>query len=127
DACVAALDERVRGNRHFEFFWYPADDMAFTKTLNPTDRPPTDPASEDDSIAQAATPGEGATPSSEAGLASAECERIADSWRIFPTVRENRFNEMEYSVPAERGVECFLAVRDLMRRKHTDVAWPIEY
>jgi FAD/FMN-containing dehydrogenase len=42
-------------------------------------------------------------------------------------VRENRFNEMEFSVPAERGVECFEEVRDLMRRKHTDVTWPIEY
>ena len=39
DACLAGLDERIRANRHFEFFWYPADDCAFTKTLNPTDRP----------------------------------------------------------------------------------------
>src|SRR5262249_2318616 len=61
------------------------------------------------------------------GLASAERDRVDDSWRIFPTVRENRFNEMEYSVPAERGVECFLEVRDLMRRKHADVTWPLEY
>ena len=36
-ACLDSLDERIRANRHFEFFWYPADDMAFTKTLNPTD------------------------------------------------------------------------------------------
>ena len=34
---------------------------------------------------------------------------------------------MEYSIPAERGVECFLEVRALMRRKHTRVAWPVEY
>ena len=61
------------------------------------------------------------------GLPSAERERVDDSWRIFPTVRENRFNEMEYSVPAERGVECFLEVRELMRRKHTRVVWPVEY
>jgi FAD/FMN-containing dehydrogenase len=113
DDCLARLDERIAANRHFEFFWYPADDCAFTKTLNPTDRersPPFDIAS-----------GQGA------GLASAERERVDDSWRIFPTVRENRFNEMEYSLPAERGVECFLEIRELMRRKHQDVAWPIEY
>ena len=36
-----SLDERSRANRHFEFFWYPADDCAFTKTLNPTERPAT--------------------------------------------------------------------------------------
>jgi FAD/FMN-containing dehydrogenase len=42
-------------------------------------------------------------------------------------VRENRFNEMEYSVPAERGVECFLEVRDLIRTKHPQATWPVEY
>jgi FAD/FMN-containing dehydrogenase len=114
DACLDNLDQRIRANRHFEFFWYPADDIALTKTLNPTDRP-----------AMASQTDVGRTEG--VGLASAERERVDDSWRIFPTVRENRFNEMEYSMPAERGVECFLEVRELMRRKHTAMAWPIEY
>jgi FAD/FMN-containing dehydrogenase len=112
DACLASLGERIRANRHFEFFWYPADDCAFTKTLNPTDRPRF-----------------GAPPAASqgSGLASAERDRVDDSWRIFPTVRENRFNEMEYSVPAEHGVECFLEIRDLIRTKHTQATWPVEY
>ena len=38
DALPGVLEERSRANRHFEFFWYPTDDFAFTKTLNPTDR-----------------------------------------------------------------------------------------
>ncbi|HEX3725073.1 MAG TPA: D-arabinono-1,4-lactone oxidase, partial [Pirellulales bacterium] len=113
-ACLDDLERRIRVNRHFEFFWYPADDCAFTKTLNMTDRPVTAPSVADQDAAAA-------------GLQSAEGERVDDSWRIFPTVRENRFNEMEYSVPATRGVECFLEIRDLMRRKHPDVSWPIEY
>jgi FAD/FMN-containing dehydrogenase len=112
DVCLGRLDERIRANRHFEFFWYPTDELALTKTLNPTDRPPT-------------ATGIGGEEGS--GLSNAERERVDDSWRIFPTVRENRFNEMEYSVPAEQGVECFLEVRELMRRKHTLVAWPVEY
>jgi len=114
DDCLARLDERIAANRHFEFFWYPADDMAFTKTLNPTERPPTESPNTEQSAAGA-------------GLTSTDRERVDDSWRIFPTVRENRFNEMEYSVPAERGVECFLEVRDLMQRKHSHVTWPLEY
>ena len=44
--CLDSLAERIAANRHFEFFWYPTDDQAFTKTLNPTDRPPTPPAAE---------------------------------------------------------------------------------
>ena len=114
DACLDRLEERIRGNRHFEFFWYPGEDIALTKTLNPTYRPPM--ASPADDSAAAGV-----------GLPSAERERVDESWRVFPTVRENRFNEMEYSVPAERGMECFLEVRDLVRRKHTLAKWPIEY
>ena len=85
----------------------------FTKTLNPTDLPPTPPL--DDGAAEGA------------GLASAARERVDESWRIFPTVRENRFNEMEYSLPAEQGVACFLEIRDLMRTRHSDALWPVEY
>lgn len=114
DACLASLDQRIAANRHFEFFWYPREDLAFTKTLNPTDRPVTPPVVEE-------------PPATAGGLSSSDRERVDYSYRIFPTVRENRFNEMEYSVPAEHGVECFLEVRDLMQRKHPDVTWPIEY
>ena len=114
DECLANLDERIRASRHFEFFWYSSDDVALTKTLNPTDLPPTPPTASDKAV-------------ESEGLSSAERERIDDSWRIFPTVRENRFNEMEYSVPAERGVECFLEIRELMRRNHALVSWPVEY
>ena len=42
-------------------------------------------------------------------------------------MRENRFNEMEFSVPSERGVECFLELRELIRGKHTSALWPVEY
>jgi FAD-linked oxidoreductase len=125
ERCLASLDERIRANRHFEFFWYPSDDVAFTKTLNPTLRPSTERRGFE--RAAGAASNAQAAPADDGGLSSAERERVDDSWRIFPTVRENRFNEMEYSVPAERGVECFLEVRELMRRKHTLVAWPVEY
>ncbi len=112
--CLAALEQRIRANRHFEFFWYPADDCAMTKTLNPTNRPLTAELAGDSAT-------EGVT------LASAEGERVDLSWKIFPTVRANRFNEMEFSVAAQRGVECFLELRDLIRHKHTSMSWPVEY
>ena len=114
DECLKNLEARIESNRHFEFFWYPTDDRALTKTLNPTDRRPMD-----SSRSGGATDGE--------GLSDNERERIDESWRIFPTIRENRFNEMEYSLPAERGVDCFLEIRQLMQQKHKDVAWPVEY
>lgn len=107
--CLDTLDERTAANRHFEFFWYPTDDTASTKTLNPSELPPT------------------AGPDEADATSNAPRERVDLSWRIFPTVRERRFNEMEYSLPAEHGVECFLEIRELVRTRHTEIAWPVEY
>lgn len=100
--CLDELDEQIASNRHFEFFWYPATDLAHMKSLNPTDEPPDD-------------------------LPDREGERIDHSARIFPSERNNRFNECEYAIPAEHGPECFAEIRRLMQDKHSDVTWPVEY
>jgi hypothetical protein len=42
-------------------------------------------------------------------------------------VRNRRFNEIEYSLPAEEGPSCLLELRDLMKNEHPDVTWPLEY
>lgn len=100
--CLARLDEHVRAHRHFEFFWYPHRDYAEMKALDPTDAPP-DP------------------------LEGSKGERIDWSYRVFPSQRDLRFNEMEYAVPAASGPACFAAVRARMRARHPDVLWPVEY
>lgn len=102
DACLAELADRVARHRHFEFFWYPHRDYAEIKALDPTDAVP-DP------------------------LEHRKGERIDWSDRIFPSVRDLRFNEMEYAVPAASGPACFAAVRARMQEKHADVVWPVEY
>jgi FAD/FMN-containing dehydrogenase len=101
EECLAELAQQIRSNRHFEFFWYSATDLAHTKALNPT----TETATSD----------------------LPEGTRIDRSYRIFPTVRTNRFNEMEYAIPAENGPACFAELRNLMRSRHPNVAWPVEY
>ena len=98
--CMQALDRMIADNHHFEFFWNPRSDLCAMKTLNPTDREPGEPA-----------PG----------------ERIDWSDLIFPSERTFRFNEMEFAVPAPRGPDCLHELRALMRERHSDVAWPIEY
>ena len=40
---------------------------------------------------------------------------------------EDTPNEMEYSIPAERGADCIRALRTLIGRDFKDLAWPIEY
>ncbi|REK10006.1 MAG: FAD-binding protein [Planctomycetota bacterium] len=102
DTCLSRLDERIAATRHYEFFWYPRTGLAHGKALEPTDAAPDD-------------------------MRGVEGERIDHSYNVFPTVRENRFNEMEYALPADEGPECFAAIRELMRTRHADVTWPVEY
>ncbi|MDZ7686569.1 MAG: D-arabinono-1,4-lactone oxidase [Gammaproteobacteria bacterium] len=77
--CAAQLDGLVEDNRHFEFFWVPGTDECLMKTLNPTDR--------------------------EENVSLSETEHIGPNHVILPSLREDRFNEMEFSVPAEHGME----------------------
>jgi FAD/FMN-containing dehydrogenase len=102
ESCLSELSERIDRHRHFEFFWYPHRDHAEMKALDPTDASP-DP------------------------MDGVKGERIDWSCRIFPSVRDLRFNEMEYAVPAASGPDCFRAVRERMRARHADVVWPVEY
>jgi FAD/FMN-containing dehydrogenase len=102
DDCLASLPERIAATRHFEFFWYPARDLAEAKAIHPTELPPE-------------------------AVAGKKYERIGFSHEILPSVREQRFVEMEYALPAEAGLACFRAVRERMQRRHGDVVWPVEY
>ena len=100
--CLEGLADAIAANRHYEFFWFPRQDFVEAKALNPT----------------AAEPGSVADP---------ETERIGWSAEILPSVRDLKFNEMEYSVPAEAGFACFRAVEARMRARWSRVAWPVEY
>ncbi len=101
EQALERLSELAAENRHFEFFWLPETDEADCKALHP---------SLDETITTV-EPG----------------ERIDWSWRIFPSERTRKFIESEWSVPAEQGPECFLAIRELMRARHAEVKWPVEY
>ena len=102
EECLEQLEGRIAATRHFEFFWYPRHDFVEMKSLALTDAQP-DP------------------------LPDVEGERIDWSSRILPSVREMKFNEMEYSIPAEAGPECFRRVAARIRERHDKVVWPVEY
>ncbi len=102
DECMDRLDEHIAATRHFEFWWFPGIDKSWCKSLAEV-------AEEPDSVA------------------GSDHERFGPSWEIFPSARDDRFNEMEYAVPAERGPECFMALRELFTEGGFGVTWPIEY
>ena len=96
------LADDVAGNRHYEFFWFPKRDFAECKLLNPTAEGPE-------------------------SIAGRKHERIGWSADILPSVRELRFHEMEYAVPAESGPACMREVEARIRARWSDVEWPVEY
>ncbi len=95
-------NELVAKNDRFEFFWYPQTDQATVKVINETDDDPAYP------LAQ-----EGA--------------RLAWNYEVLPSHRPHFHTEMEYSVPAGKGLECFAAIRELLMKDFPDVSWPVEY
>ena len=59
-------------------------------------------------------------------LASFE-DRVGDSFEIFANVRNVRFNEMEYSVPAEHGPACLREIIKRIDDGNLRTWFPIEY
>ncbi|MFW6092834.1 MAG: D-arabinono-1,4-lactone oxidase [Pseudomonadota bacterium] len=97
--CESELAQLIAGNRHFEFFWTPRTDRCDMKALNPV---PAD---------------------APAGYG----ERVAPAYRVFPSERDIRFNEMEYAVPAASGWACFSELREMMLARFPKLPWPVEY
>lgn len=102
DAAMRDLDEHIADHDHFEFFWFPGQEVVEAKSLDETDAQP-DP------------------------MDGVEGERIDHSDAVYPSDRDFKFNEMEYAVPIEAGPACFLALRTLMLEQHPKSRWPIEY
>tara|TARA_R110002167_G_scaffold16907_1_gene65450 strand:- start:799 stop:2259 length:1461 start_codon:yes stop_codon:yes gene_type:complete len=53
--------------------------------------------------------------------------RVNKSYRIFGNIRDIRFTEMEYSIPAESGPQCLKEILDTIKKHNIDVIFPIEY
>ncbi|MFI9459746.1 MULTISPECIES: D-arabinono-1,4-lactone oxidase [Acinetobacter] len=49
------------------------------------------------------------------------------SSRIFPTSRNTRFNEMEYQIPVEQGLQCLEEVLATLRKHKVPMFFPIEF
>lgn len=99
---LAHVDEWVASYRHFELFYFPKHDFAECKAIHPTEAEP-------------------------ASIAGRDGERIGWSHEILPSVREQKFHEMEYSIPAALGIGCFQEMAQRLRRDHPEVVWPMEY
>jgi L-gulonolactone oxidase len=140
DQVIERLDENLRDNDHFEFFWVPNTGWALTKrnqrteaTLAPRSRWR---EFRDDilvsNIAFGALCRVGRLrPSLVPRIAKAipdtgRTEYTDKSYRVFSTPRMVRFYEMEYAVPLEHGVEAFNRVRGFLKETGLIPIFPVE-
>jgi FAD-linked oxidoreductase len=131
---VSALERERDQHRHMEFFAFPFGGKAIVKRMNITTDAPTQVAMEDDNglldfAADTARRFPWTNPWIQrlVGAFISDSERVGDSFDVFASPRTVPFNEMEYTVPAERGLECFQEVIETMRRAEINVFFPIEF
>lgn len=103
--CLENLKDLKKNNRNFDFYWYPRSDMAKIRVMNKVgEKMPDIP------------------------YGRLELEKKGFSHEILPRSRSLKFDEIEYSLPAEVGPECFKKVRDIIKKKfRKEVAWRLLY
>jgi len=138
--CLAQADALVASNRQFEFYWLPHTETVLTKKWNVTDAPVdevgfgrwvSDVLLENVAFGALCKIGK-AMPSLCprlsrfcASMVSASAQ-VDASWSMLSTVRAVRFNEMEWSVPAERGAEALREIKALIARREFPLMFPLE-
>jgi FAD/FMN-containing dehydrogenase len=96
--------ELIHDNRHVDFYWYPRSDRAQLRTMNLPDDPPT------------VIPPDGRLKTEERDLGH----------QIITNDRDLRFDEMEYMLPLENGMQAFAVVRERIKERHRqNVGWRV--
>lgn len=106
--CVSLKDclnnlEVLKKNRNFDFYWYPRTDLCKIRIMNTQrDEMP------------------------EINYGSLDLEKNGPGHEILPRSRHIKFDEMEYILPQEKTMDCFMEVRKQVKEKfRRDVAWRI--
>ncbi|KAB7758364.1 MULTISPECIES: D-arabinono-1,4-lactone oxidase [Mycobacteriaceae] len=143
DDVVATFDERCTHTDHFEFFWFPHTDTAFTKAnirlpaytpLESTNRVSQWVEEEliENGVLGAICAVGSALPSTVPTLNRTVTRFLSDrehtqrSDRVFTSPRRVRFREMEYAVPYESMGAAFDEVRSLIAERDWRIGFPIE-
>ncbi|AEF39858.1 D-arabinono-1,4-lactone oxidase [Hoyosella subflava] len=103
DWVLGHFEELSQTCRHVDFYWYPRSDRAQVRVLTlPGDEPAISPP--------------GYLKKDERG----------PSYEVIPNFRDLKFDEMEYMLPLEHGLEAFRRVRERVKDRHRDkVGWRV--
>lgn len=103
DWVLAHFDELAATHRHADFYWYPRSDLAQVRVLDEPDAP------------------DGLLPPGRLRR-----EEQGPSYEIIPNAREIQFDEMEYMLPRDVGLEAFRRVRERVKDRHRSrVGWRV--
>ncbi len=141
DDCLAQADDLVARHRNFEFYWLPHTDAVLTKAWNLTEAPVdeqgfgrwvSDVLLENKAFGVLCDLGK-AVPSLCPAISRfcaallSRSEQVDASHSMLSTVREVRFNEMEWSLPAAHGADALREIRALIARREFPLMFPLEY
>ena len=141
EEALSDFDRLAAENDHFEFFVFPYSDTALTLRRNRTDRPPA-PRSEvekfisdrvvENGIGDVLLRGLTHFPRAIPGVARfssrfmAQGEQTDTAHRLFVNERSIRFNEMEYCLPREEGLEALALVLETIEEQGMPLGMPVE-
>jgi len=140
DQVLESLDEHIRDNDHFEFFWVPGTGWALTKFNQRTDAPLATRGRwrefRDDILinnvafsvlCRIGRLRPSLVPSiARAMPSSGRAEYVDKSYRVFASPRLVRFYEMEYGIPIEAAREAVNRVRALVKQSGLVPIFPVE-
>ena len=130
------FDDWAAEHRHVEFFVFPYTDEVILKTLHEAPGEGEFAHSEDiDETVFRSICEEGATqaaliPDHQRRIMAASgksTRRVGPAWRIFPSERTIPFEEMEYEVPRDAGIDALKAAIARIREKSLPVTFPFEF
>ena len=125
-----------KAHRNYEFFYLPFCDYAFNISHDETEEPDrTDAGGDDDDAVRQMQllrnltyrfPGLRRKIINFIARGFKTEEMIGTSWQLLANKREFRFNEMEYHLPASRGLEAFEELYTTLEKEEPRVFFPIE-
>ena len=133
---LANFDELAASHRHFEIFPLVYSDYSLVLAIDESDEPIGQtifPPGEEVSLAAVrelnadATPLERLTRNNAVGANIQTTEAVDVSYKLLSNLRNNRFNEMEYSVPITAGAECVREILKTIYDQAIEVGFPLEY
>lgn len=140
DDCLLQLEQLKKSNRHFEFFWFPHTELVQVKQINAIEdntKVNKDRSAFNDIVVE----------NGLFWLLSTMCRiepkfsklvsnisaknvpvgtEINHSYLVYATERLVKFNEMEYSIPANKMAIVLSDIKYVLERNNLDVHFPIE-